>query len=527
MSNNNLDKQIADKFAGYKATGVAADWEKMEALLDDKPKRRIAPFWIVFGLAFLLVGLAGTFYKVGHDKGEKMVANSNTHQSKTIPNTFEDKKDKEAGKAQSLTQNKEEELVEDAETISKTTKEVNELESAVMNEKAKEKSLRVNSKAEVSKTKAKEKVVNKVRNNTRKTNVASVKSGSRKVALLVAKENIAKPKEEPQSLIIEVEKPAKKSLKNGNSGSRVVEQLTLLKSINANDITTVSLSPKVLLAKEDYIIDNRKIDKPKNWKIGLNSTFAFAQFMHIDEREMGYGFGLNFDRRIKNNFWLTTGVNYTREKYHVTNINLCATCVNDFEIINRLLEVPIQLRYEFNSQNKWSPFVAVGVSHYFNVGGFTTIDFTSVDTAGTAYDLQLNNSFGSYPVKTNNINEDLEITYANPVDPVISANVVNSLNVLEDNGVNGINSLGWGYNLSVGVNHQLSNKWELGFIANYQRSFKKYNLSYDGLSLSNKYSGSAALGLNTNASSGYSPLRDFARYNSNSISFGSSIKFKF
>ena len=526
MSNNNLDKQIAQKLDGYKASQEAGDWEKMEALLDDKPKRRIAPWWMIMGLVILVAaGSAGIFYKVGQNNGKTLSAKNETVETIAKNEKPIKAEAKELARSENIasTSNKVEDNV-NSDLISESDADRKSNNSKVITKElgSKLNNTKVNDLPIKEKPKAKQNIDKK--RGTKKPKLIAEKVENYKARNTKRKGLSAKSNEvqsEPKILVPNESKSVFKGAKPITSVKQNNEKLLALNIIELDELTNLNEINK-LKPKKDLPIDNNVIEKSYNWKVGLSTSLAAAQFMQLNEVKQGYAFGLSIDRRIKSNMWFTTGLNYSRENYELSSFNICPDCINNVVLRNNSLEVPLQLRYEINPQNKWSSFVAVGVSHYFTLGGSTIIDFTAIDTAGVAYELQLSNGYGKYPANnTNNTNAQDASAVIGLIGTANDPNVNLSADIRTP-----IRRLGWNYNLSVGINHQLSNKWEWELFANYQRSIRKYYVSYDGLLV-----GTSNVGAFSNSSitlsGANSPFRDFARYNTNKVSFGSSIKFKF
>jgi Outer membrane protein beta-barrel domain len=110
-----------------------------------------------------------------------------------------------------------------------------------------------------------------------------------------------------------------------------------------------------------------------------NNSFVKNISDSIEKPSIGYHFGVNYNRKISKNMYLSGGIQFSKMGYSASMDNLIfASDIDPFSGLPtsahslkiyydiQLIAIPIELRYNFND-NKFSPYLKIGLAPTYNL----------------------------------------------------------------------------------------------------------------------------------------------------------------
>lgn len=128
----------------------------------------------------------------------------------------------------------------------------------------------------------------------------------------------------------------------------------------------------VAAAQQPAVAKKKKENKPKGFEIGLvaGPDMSNVKFTHTDKA--GYNIGLQLGYRFSNRWSVNTGLIYTKKNYTADGKDVAKygwfqnPSVNVYEMDGycHMLDIPLNVRYDFSVNNKNRYFASTGLSTY-------------------------------------------------------------------------------------------------------------------------------------------------------------------
>lgn len=383
--NNNYNKILKEKLSNESFAFDPNAWDKMEQMLDDKPKRRPIFWWWLAGVSAVALLGFGAFTYVNFNNNET-IAQNNFSKNITAINQL----------SSSINNIK---IVSDNEKIS---------DSSALSDKSKTLS---GENAQIPQSK---KVSNSSSNNNSNNTLLINSINSTNSNNLVANSTSTNKNKSSNKIVASNNSLNTLIIKNN------VEKTTVLAILKAEELEN-ELFKNLYLDKqytEDYFEAKKEKDTSKNvaFELGITNflgatgvgkqTDLEGENYNALQNELSYSVGLTADILLKNKWAISTGLMFGKTNFKIFQPVNNSFLLNSYQSTSQLLQIPLGLKYYAFSKNNFRLYGNVGIINNIQIREKILFDYAYNTRPSASIELSLNGSNSIGDQFDNNSNND-------------------------------------------------------------------------------------------------------------------------